>query len=120
LKYLRKHFEAEYEQELIILNQKWWYQKDINTSEQVWALIEKRGESNFVIYSINQNSIVNAEFPFNSHINAVEWLNGQGYNEFDTEKTPEKIVQPIPPYKGMNGKTIKFDFQVPHKTEKQE
>jgi hypothetical protein len=119
LKYLRRHFEAEYEQELIILNQEWWYQKDNNTSEQVWALIEKRDASNFVIYCINQNSIVDSEFPFNSHIKAIEWLNGQGYNEFDTEKTPEKIVQPIPPYKKISGEIIKFYFQISFENEKQ-
>jgi len=120
LEYLRCQFEAEYEQELIILNQKWWYKKDTKNSEQVWALIEKRDESNFVVYCINQNSIVYAEFYFNNHIGAIEWLNEQDYNEFDTEKAPDKIIQPRPPYKKMNGETIRLDFQISYEEEKQE
>jgi len=104
LKELRNNFEAEYEQELIILNKTWYYKEYPILPEIMWVLIEEKDEKKYAIYFINGKSQITEEHILDREDHLLRWLKKNEYYEYDIEMMSANFMPPAPPYTNMNGK----------------
>jgi len=112
LKELRNNFEAEYEQELIILNKIWYYKENPTLSEIMWVLVEQKDEKKYNIYCINRESKITEEQTFDREDHLLRWLKKNEYHEYDIEILSVNFPPPATPYTDMNGEIVILNFDI--------
>lgn len=104
LKESRDNLEAEYEQELILLNQDWFLRKNPDNSVNMWALVIPN-KMKYLVFLIDQQSQIIDEMPFDKKEDVDVWIKKNNFGEF-----PPKIQPPDPPYLKDNGEKITLNI----------
>jgi len=106
LKNLRKKFEIEYEQELILLNNDWFHKKGPDSSTDNWAIVLQKAENMYFVLFVNQQSKIINQENFSKKSDAINWLITKNFIEYDFDEFPSEIKPPCPPYQKDNDEKV--------------
>jgi hypothetical protein len=108
---LRDSFEARNEAAFISLRKKWWFKRQEVPEAIVWASVEQKTESFFIVYCIRSDSCIVSQNYFTEMDAAVKHISLNGFGEFRPTYAPEEDIPPVAPYRALDGKTVEISIQ---------